>query len=276
MEPIMNHLNISPSCRILAAIAAGAATTLAATATHADPVSRPTNVSDTRNSTTTAKVLVAVPADRPLPSNFLYVQQYPPNAIRRGRPLLMDDYVRDDVDYTVGYVRPLTRIFRYTYDGFSPDVIFGTTPARSGFQTVRGSDASSSSASDMMNDTTVTGEPVDASDVGTVFAAGFKPVDTLSPAMQNDGFALLNAGRNRDAKAVFERAEGADAKAGLAISTTLLGDIEGGRDLFVAMANDTPADLPIDDAVKARLSMLGETLFAESPVAKKVVADLAG
>ena len=272
------------------ALVAAACATPAVTAA-ADRVSRP--VSSSANvhvrATTTAKVLVAVPNDRPKPSNYLYDAQHPVNAIRRGRPLLLDDFHRPDVGYTLGYVRPVNRIFRYTFDRYN----FGGVLPRS-YRSETGTFRSTASRNEQAQQQrqegsgstpsgsgTTAQQPVPPSSVATVFAGGFEPLDTLDPAVQSDGYALLNLGRNRDARDAFEATlqanpNDASAQFGHAVAVTLLGDLEAGRTAFTEVANAGDLNPPLDAGLRDKLTNAAATLFPDDPTVTTVIERVTG
>ena len=266
----------------LAALAAALVTPLLAAPASAGLTQRPANDRPNTHAHTTAKVLVAYPNDRPRPRNFLYpVRPDHPRAIRRGAPVLLDTSYRPGVGYSLGYVRPTSRIFRYTYNGFGGGgVVADSYLKRKGFETISGSkktgEGSSRDSAESGSGTTggTSNAPaMNPEKVGMIIAGGFAPVDTLAADMQNDPMALLAAGRLRDARAAF--ADAGDT-AGEALAATLSGDLETGRDMLAGLADADVSAMSLDDAMTARVTSLRDEMFKDDPAVSGVLTQMLG
>lgn len=117
----------------------------------------------------------------------------------------------------------------------------------------------------------------------TVIATGPAKLTNTPAAMRDDPWALLNAGRYRDARGVFEKQLGSNGsdnalQAGLALATALSGDLDAGADALAELGGDAAAmrALPVQPALASKLALLADTLYADRPDAQRILRMIAG
>ena len=247
----------------LALLAAAALTGTAASA--AAPMQRPTRVTDNPVSTTN-KVLVAVPTEDLAFYDYLYVVTEN-SRDAHGVPVVVGG--ADPFNSTLVMMNaPLLE----ARDGFwgrdflraEPTGFATYAPGSSASEGNRGLGAETADLRGSL------GKPL------RVFAADGPRLQDLPGPLQEDPWALMNAGRYRDAGAVFQaQAAGPVRDAGLAAAAALSGNLDAaGERLNVVDAAALPASLPVSPGLAARLRGLAEGMYAGTPAAG-VLNDLA-
>jgi hypothetical protein len=251
-------------------VVAAAALTLACPDAEAGPISRPIRDTSSRTTSTSGKVLVAIPRHG---TQYRYLHEA--TRTYHGPPVvcgLEPDY--DPADAKLVLMK-LPADLRYAagYD-LCRDRRAGYTT----MQTVRGADRASR---DLAMPTTddASALPTDPMAAGfTVIAAGDTKRADLPADMQNDGWALLNANRFRDASAAFGEMDNldADATAGQAIADAMTGSLEQAADALAQIQDTAAIADRLSDRVKRQLDTLAEMLEADRPDAAAVLSAIAG
>lgn len=254
----------SLTASFLPTAAALVATLAPALAVAAPPMQRPNRVTANPVSTTN-KVLVAVPTDRLSEYDYLYV-------VSRG------DREASGIPVAVDGATP-----------FNSTLVLMNAPlldARDGFwgenflRAERGSGFETASlGSTAPEGNQELGAEVDSlrealSKPIRVFATGGAPFQALPARLQQDPWALLNAGRYRDAGPVFAASEAGPARdAGMALSAALLGRLDAAETLLGQMDVSTlPVPLPVGSALAARVQSLATEMYPDTAAGEALLA----
>ncbi|MEM1445537.1 MAG: hypothetical protein AAGF84_05735 [Planctomycetota bacterium] len=236
----------------------------------AGPVSRPIRDTSSRTTSTSGKVLVAIPRD----SNYSYLR----TASHRerhyfGRPVRCGLSPYESLDDARIVVKRLPAYRRYAagYDLCESHRAGGTV-----LQTVYGSDRRNRMTSASSSHTHAS--PAESMGSGfTIIAAGQTKRADLPAAMQNDGWALLNNGRFRDAMAAFEEQGDLDAagRAGHAIAMAMTGQLDSAADLLTSATLGDAAMAKLSPRLKSQLAAMAEMMEADRPDAAAVLSAMA-
>lgn len=247
---------------------------------EAGPVTRPIRDTSSRTTSTSGKVLVAIPKD----GGYSYLHRATRSYF--GRPVkcgLDHDASLDDAKLVLMRL-PANRRYAAGYS-----LCDANRSGRSGLATVYGSDRSrGDQTSANINVNIATDGPTASMSGGfMVIAAGATKRTDLPEAMQNDGWALLDANRFRDAADAFaEMPERSAAdEAGHAIAMAMTGQLDAAANKLAALMSGAgsaetlrraAAEAQVTPKLKAQLATLADTLFVDRPAAAAALATLSG
>ncbi|MEM9752336.1 MAG: hypothetical protein AAF916_03025 [Planctomycetota bacterium] len=235
-------------------------------------MSRPIRDTSSRTTSTSGKVLVAIPRDSTQYS-YLRVASHRERGFF-GRPVRcgLDPYASLDDAKLVVMRLPAYRRYASGYDLCGSNHASGTV-----LRTVYGSDRPSrGQAHTHANHASVS--PATMSNGFTIIASGKTKRADLPAEMQNDAWALLNNGRFRDAVAAFEeQAElTAEDQAGHAIAMAMTGKLDAAADLLASMEARNAAMDKLSNRLKSQVAAMAELMEIDRPDAAAVLAGMAG
>ncbi len=253
-------------------IAVGGLTLACPDAEAAGPVSRPIRDTSSRTTSTSGKVLVAIPQHG---GGYAYLHRA--TRTYAGRPVRCGIAHHDDLREAKLVLMRLPANRRYAA-GY--DLCATNRTSRPTLQTVRGSDRMNGQTHAAGGQATVAEvQPMSAG--FTVIAAGPTRRADLPGAMQGDGWALLEANRFRDAADAF--AEMTDAtpadKAGHAIALAMTGQLDTAADRLAMVMNAGHADAVnarLSPRLKTQLANLAAMMHAERPDAAAALTAMMG
>ncbi len=268
----MNWRNRRRSRRQLKAVTSAVATvamTVGFGAVDADAgqITRPIRDTSSRTVTSTGKVLLAIPRHG-------HGRHYLHAATR--------DYHGRPVRCGVGYGEPHRLVIGRlpTWDRYNAAYNVCEPPSpRPAFQTFRPEGASRNTSA---SGSAASAGPVVATGDFTVIAAGPTRFEDLDASLKADPWALMDAGRYRDARRVFGQQLGSDnsvgTRAGLAVAAALSGDLKGGAQALGDLAGSADAlrGVGLSPSMSAKLMTLADTLYANMPDVQNVLRAMAG
>ncbi|MEM7577735.1 MAG: hypothetical protein AAF328_09690 [Planctomycetota bacterium] len=245
--------------------------TLACPDAQAGQVSRSIRDTSSRTTSTSGKVLVAIPQNG---NRYSYLRSADTRERNYfGRPVRcgLDANASLDNARLVVMRLPANRRYAAGYDLCESNRASGTV-----LQTVYGSDRRNPAASAPIQ--TAKASPADAMSNGfTVYAAGSTQRADLPEAVQHDGWALLNHGRFRDALSAFDEQVNLNVndQAGQAIAMAMTGQLDSAADLFAAMRDVDSASAKVSPRLKSQLAAMADMMRAERPDAAAMLTAMA-
>ncbi|MEM8783476.1 MAG: hypothetical protein AAGE65_11555 [Planctomycetota bacterium] len=222
-----------------------------------------------RTTSTTGKVLVAIPKDSNEYSHLATATRgYHGSPVRCG---LGHDESLDNARFVLMRLRTEDRYL----SGF--DLCEANRAGRTVLRTIRGSDRHADSAP--RAEETRQASPADVMTGGfTIIAAGSTKRSDLPEAMRNDGWALLNANRFRDAADAFAERDQLDAagQAGHAIALAMTGQLDDAADRLASLGDPAAVSSELSPRLMAQLETLAELMQADRPDAAAVLTAMAG